>query len=313
MSRLRATQAVDDHVQEILVKYNFRSVDPDRCTFGSCDYSTAVGTERPFAPTLVANSGEWCIQHILFPLGLRPWMLFARLEFKSGRIAGLRYSFGALDPSGFGAGAEFDGVLRLERPNEDTPELLFHSYYGDRDLQLQFTPLATEIERYSQPDFSCVWRFHLCETGFDAFPSLFHYLQELRMARGRRQRSSDPCPVRNTFERVRDNDAVWLATLNEMRGTRVNLSHLRRLKDQCDCRPEDETELGSSSAKLVREPIEKQEVLVLENGECNVISATKETMLLVNRSLREYPPIPRSERMPQLAPMPPRHVPAGLR
>jgi hypothetical protein len=120
MSQLRALRPFDDHIHNLITEYGFRAADPDHCNSESCDYQVTIGAPYPRVERL--NDFEyWAINRLLVPLGFHPWQVWARLQVEHGRLNSTNYTFGVLDPTGFGAGGSISAKPSLEHPNEDSP------------------------------------------------------------------------------------------------------------------------------------------------------------------------------------------------
>jgi hypothetical protein len=318
MSQLRALRPFDDHIHNLITEYGFRAADPDHCNFGSCDYMASVGSS--YAPQLLGPRARWLFDHTVVPLGFHQWICFARLEIKSGRLASFGYSIVMMDRTGFGAGAWIDGRPSLVGVNEDSPDLLvsFYPRFGDLELHVVITPEAGDLSGMLKPSFACVWALQLCTSGYDVLPALRDYQAQVASRRKVRRASNDPCPTRTTFERTRDSDLVWMGTVlspsRYLRGLGV-IRQEKVFKNKFGDRIIEMVFLGKSTQIAFKEvlPTDEKVIVFGSEPECNVISASPENLAEVEKTLAAHPATHFVKPMPQIAPMPTWHIPAGLR
>jgi hypothetical protein len=217
-----------------------------------------------------------------------------------------------------GVGTNFDGFRSFGVPNEDSPEIVIGQYSsnGGRDVYIGFTAQATGIEAASMPDFSCIWSFHTCETGYDLFPALRTLRTKVEARRAARLGSNDPCPLQNMESRLRNSQTVWLGTLQDViseRSARIRVDRI--LKNE-----EPSVLLVKASVVNLRSSIPKlfpnglrsgQEVIVTSSEDCELLSADETNLTELNKWLKTYSP-PLSDGVPTFSVPPRLPTPQGL-
>lgn len=167
MSRIKIGQPVDQEFQDFLRKSGFTS--DTSCKDSTCYQAVIDGVE-------IANRDElfFLLRHGFFELGLRPWVLLARIRVADQHVVEAGYLLGIADktPIGISVSVNYSDWHPELRPRPQLFSISESRRFPEQGINVELRPGVADslIDSSFEPRFACILSLAPCNRAWDLIP-----------------------------------------------------------------------------------------------------------------------------------------------